>query len=85
MSESGEVTSSLSVSNESSSSATAPPSGKSIDQKFQVLLSCVGKLPDQVNARSDWPMARSDSHPTRLRFLVAFDSIKFFRKSLTRP
>ena len=48
MSESGEVTSSLSVSNESSSSM-APPSGKSIDQKFQVLLSCVGKLPDQVS------------------------------------
>ena len=50
MSESGEAIgpSSL-VSNESSSVAvpSSAPSGKSIDQKFQVLLSCVGKLPDQ--------------------------------------
>ena len=81
MSESGEVTSSLSVSNESSSSATAPPSGKSIDEKFQVLLSCVGKLPDQVNARSHWPMQPSNQPSGR--FFVAFNC-NFFRKSLTR-
>ena len=74
MSESGEVTSSLSVSNESSSSM-APPSGKSIDQKFQVLLSCVGKLPDQVSLLTfDWTRLSANQNQDKL-----------LRKSLTRP